>query len=126
MNDLVEFLRERLDEDATEIARHPVDGSALTDPDWDLTATCEVNYPCSPYIEIGKDRALAEIDAKRRIIARHRPIARAGYQACAQCRIAWPESPNKLVGTLWPCPDLRDLAAVYASHPEYRDEWRPT
>ncbi|WP_434744798.1 DUF6221 family protein [Streptomyces sp. A-14] len=24
-----------------------------------------------------------------------------------------------------PCPDLRDLAAVYADHPDYQQEWRP-
>ncbi|MEV5894733.1 DUF6221 family protein [Nonomuraea fuscirosea] len=28
-------------------------------------------------------------------------------------------------GQPWPCLDLRDLAAPYADHPDYRDEWRP-
>ena len=47
-------------------------------------------------------RVLAECDAKRRIVE----MAVDGYEY----------NPN---------PTLRYLAAVYADHPDYREEWRP-
>ncbi len=25
----------------------------------------------------------------------------------------------------WPCPHLRHIAAIWADHPDYREEWRP-
>ena len=50
-------------------------------------------------------RVLAECAAKRRIVERH--------TACDETSFGEP------------CADLRDLAAVYANHPEWREGWRP-
>ena len=64
-------------------------------------------------------RQLAECEAKRRIVERHRGFgfdeewAPEGY--CGECE-----------GTLSsPCATLRLLALPYADHPDYREEWRP-
>src|SRR5690242_13034934 len=61
-------------------------------------------------------RVLAECEAKRRIVQRHalREFFRPGGAdaLCTHCRDSHP------------CADLRDLASVYADHPDYREEWR--
>lgn len=61
-------------------------------------------------------RALREVEAKRRILAVHHPYVDEPDQACLGCAggIEWER-----------CPVLRALAAVYADHPHYRQEWRP-
>jgi hypothetical protein len=78
-------------------------------------------------------RVLAEVEAKRRIIAGretwHDEQRRAGedYQAWAEGRA--PEKPpaRTLAENLGPGLELavRLLALSYASHPDYREEWRP-
>jgi hypothetical protein len=68
-------------------------------------------------------RVLREVAAKRAIVALHPPTntyAPLGPD-CGAC--------GYLIGELfstvdWPCPTLRHLAAVYADHPDYREEWR--
>jgi Family of unknown function (DUF6221) len=92
-------------------------------------------------------RVLRECEAKRRIVEMHSPMEvrepsnrlvgpdASGYVrsqfdpgimvVCDEC------GPHEDVK--WrtggkgnhPCPTLRALAAVYADHPDYRDEWRP-
>ena len=51
-------------------------------------------------------RVLAECKAIRRIVERHSACDDVSY------------------GDASTCPDMRDLASVYASHPDYRDEWQ--
>jgi hypothetical protein len=58
-------------------------------------------------------RVLADCEAKRRIVERHRSKPDTGGWYCAGC------------GDDWPCEDLRDLASVYADHPDYDEAWRP-
>lgn len=71
-------------------------------------------------------RVLAECAAKRAIIEAH-PDGNAAYKDaagaylpmfrgyCATCSDHEVEP--------WPCPTLRAIAAVYADHPDYRQEW---
>ncbi|MFI2663254.1 DUF6221 family protein [Micromonospora carbonacea] len=60
-------------------------------------------------------RALAEVEAKRRIIDLH-PAAglRSAPESCGSC-VSYPG----------PCDTLRLLALPYADRPGYREEWRP-
>jgi hypothetical protein len=51
-------------------------------------------------------RLTSECEAKRRIVGRH-----------AACGDGFTSAPT--------CPDLADLASVYADHRDYRPEWRP-
>lgn len=69
-------------------------------------------------------RVLAECEAKRRIVERagaeslcdeHRRVRDSGCGECIAAEAV--DIADVLV--------LLDLAAVYADHPDYRDEWRP-
>lgn len=108
MNDLVTFLRARLTEDETEIAKHP------DEPDfgwWELVASTESNYPCLPYLSLSKKRALAEVEVKRQIVdwcVNMDPTPGLGGLLAGEAR--------KI---------LRLLTLPYAGHPSYRREWRP-
>lgn len=54
-------------------------------------------------------RIAHECEAKRRIIERH-----GDGGDCFDC-----------TPTRYPCPTLRLVAAIYADHPDYREEWKP-
>ncbi|MFI6603879.1 DUF6221 family protein [Nonomuraea sp. NPDC050536] len=66
-------------------------------------------------------RALREVEAKRRTLARH-PGSTATDE-CSGCGArldgTWRTPPGAL------CPELADLALPYAGHEEYREDWRP-
>ena len=63
-------------------------------------------------------RVLAEVEAKRRIVALHEPYSHGDLgDLCLECAGGAGE------GADWPCRTLRILASVYASHKDYRDEW---
>jgi len=84
-------------------------------------------------------RVLADIAAKRRILARHKPIPAvhapgswqlptgftgpfAAYcELCSDC--ADPDGGNNTYEP-WPCPEVRDHAAPYADRPGFKPEWR--
>lgn len=71
-------------------------------------------------------RVLAEVEAKRRIVLRHSPHDMASPAHAATCeREHWGVLVCNHDGRTWPCPDLLDLASIYADHPDYRKEWRP-
>jgi hypothetical protein len=65
-------------------------------------------------------RVLREVEAKRAILERHSPIKDLLPKTswCVQCT-------DDRNGYLWPCADVRVLAAVYSDHPDYRAEWKP-
>lgn len=96
MTDLIEFLRARLDEDA-ERWRHLADQG-------------EQGY---------WDFHLAEVDAKRRLLAVHTFERKPGAHDCPGEWAGYSDDPDE------PCPTLRLLALPYADHPSYREEWRP-
>ena len=67
-------------------------------------------------------RVLAEVDAKRRILAEHEHFPTAGGFGCRICAY------NGRDGVIEPegwCATVRLLALPYADRPGYRDEWRP-
>ena len=68
-------------------------------------------------------RVLAECEAKRRIVERHTidcyPGDEGDEYVCDHCRAQGWHPADVL------CPDLLDLASVYADRPGYRAEWRP-
>ncbi|MGW4695167.1 DUF6221 family protein [Kitasatospora cineracea] len=113
-DDLVAFLRERLDEDE----RDPGGWSPA--------------------------RVLAEVDAKRRIVAASNaecpPTCRAEHTFSGSCSLRWMGPLNEQDGERWLTDDtgaryepppvvtewtLRLLALPYAAHPDYRPEWAP-
>ena len=135
MDDLVAFLRARLDEDeaAAKAAAKTTAAQWRPDGHWvlyehpdDSTQAVALNedFDREPIAHIARHdpaRVLAEVAAKRAILARHHPQDHALHgRLCAWC-----SSTSVSLYQKWPCPDARDLAAVYASHPDYRPEWKP-
>jgi hypothetical protein len=75
-------------------------------------------------------RVLAECAAKRAIVEEHQPVDYTSMgmespNACHICGIDAGMGEWEWLRDSWPCPTLRALAAVYADHADYRDEWRP-
>jgi hypothetical protein len=67
-------------------------------------------------------RVLAEVEAKRRITARHSARLIEGRDGDGVEREAYFCSHDD---DPWPCDDLRDFALPYAGHSDYRQEWKP-
>lgn len=73
-------------------------------------------------------RWLAECGAKRRIVGLH---WQQGWHVELPNPINWDDQPPPgqipcrrcTIGEAEPCDTLRALAAVYADHPDYREEW---
>lgn len=117
---LTEFLLARIAEDeavaiATRDGHDPLTWEYAGTGAWGMAGP--VDGP-SGYEAIVVDpaRVLAECKAKRRIVAQHKP---------------WSDDDSTLhlchdsLADDTDCVELRALAAVYADHPDYREEWRP-
>lgn len=135
MNDLVAWLRARLDEDervAQAAASDPAFGYggrwAASDHGDVVPAESHGNdwVAVGPWGgdlgDVGRHmahhdpaRVLADLDAKRRLLELH-PYAGllSAPESCESCAV--------IPG---PCPTLRLLALPYAPHPDYREEWKP-
>jgi hypothetical protein len=83
-------------------------------------------------------RVLAEVEAKRAILAEHATMFRnIGWQdddheevyeeleVCALCVSKHSHFSSRAAVPEGACKTVRILAAVYADHPDYHDEWRP-
>lgn len=143
MDDLVEFLRTRLDEDeqaaraaaerigptwGTQVKWVP-DIDAIPDAEWDN----ELGLPRNAVGFYGTEaehehlkrwtpaRVLRDIEAKRGVVARYEFACR----EAAQPGISEEERETRVQvgGALQSC--VLCLAAPYVDHPDYREEWRP-
>ncbi|WP_329616460.1 DUF6221 family protein [Streptomyces brevispora] len=120
--DLVQFLRDRLDEDEQAARACPGDGEWTA---WALEVygpdlSDEVRTHAARH---DPARVLREVETKQRIVDRHTPHSMGKCRTCE--RPHWGVQVCDHCERAAPCPDLRDLAAAYADHPEYRPEWRP-
>lgn len=151
--DLVQFLRARLDEDE-QTAREaggrwlvlPVSGWVHTAPapsdEWQHpgtdhhVASVPLDSDRAHIVRHDPARVLAEVEAKRRILADHpierETVERPIYQGrevggpywewgCANCHV----DDDGLVYGFGYCLVWRALALPYAGHSDYRKEWRP-
>lgn len=139
MDDLVQFLRDRYDEEARlaisardEVfcrdgrwtARGPFGdgdrfGSVQSEVSEAILGEDTDNVPFAYAAHIAHhhpDRALREVDAKRRILNVHRSYVPEPDSACLGCAggIQFQH-----------CPVVRLLSLPYTDHPDYRDTWRP-
>lgn len=131
MDDLIAFLRARLDElefsdwharDCKTHQRMPAN-SPLGQAGKPMTCNCPV-----------PEWLLAEVDAKRRILDLHHPDKHLenwywDSRKCAECGHLWhrmtePGTPPTVIGPETGCATVRLLALPYADHPDYREEWR--
>lgn len=65
------------------------------------------------------ERVYRECEAKLRIVEHHRSI---GGGVCNSCYTNGAQ--DEWHAADWPCPTLCHLAAVYADHPDFREEWK--
>lgn len=114
MSTLVEFLLARIAEDeaaARAVAAENVGGAAVSlhlgDNAWDS------EWPFAD--RFTPARVLTDAVARRQIVERHAQSAAFGCGICSEYRREHVET----------CEEMRMLAAVYADHPDYREEWRP-
>ena len=73
-------------------------------------------------------RVMAECGAKRSIIAEHTPVDFSGIgmkspNACSRCGADLNMHDWDWTEDSFPCQTLRAVAAVYADHPDYQQEW---
>ena len=134
MDDLVAFLQARLDERAAraEAARHGGDGvwsQPYPDTSPGMVADSADEYVVYDDSLTSREQAahiaandparvLREVEAKRRLIELH---GADGAHECPEGADAW----GARTGYERNCLTLRLLAAVYADHPDYLEEWRP-
>lgn len=122
MDDLVAFLRARLDslEELANAARAAP--ATEREAHWPYPERLAHMLLAS---KLRPDYVLADIDAKRQIIDLHPCVGDdIGEPFCVTCTPDQDLYLENLVGK-WPCPTLRLLALPYADHPDYRGEWRP-
>ena len=129
MDDLVQFLRARLDEDE-KTARHATQGPWVDELGHPIRGGYELRFIIAQQAQRWNSqhiarhdpaRVLAEVEAKRQII-----------DECAY----WIGKINSSATDKYPYPNLAErgevvlpvltlLALPYADHPDYRDTWRP-
>lgn len=142
IDDLAEFLRDRLDEQEARIRALPPgpwkwtsyedpDSVGLAGPDRaDVLSSCDAegykswidhDEAFDAYLQdIQPERALAEADAKRRILAQYEDVTdQVRHPASAENRAAARIAQGELQDV------LRLFALSYATHCDYREEWRP-
>lgn len=151
-DDIVEFIKEQLGIDEQFALRTCEGPGSWAEPNWvpragdvafasfDDADECVAAraFPSESLAPIATDiaahiarhdpaRVLAEVAAKRRVLERHHPAADGEMAwhvgACVGCgtegEFADPRTPD-----VNDCPELRDLAAPYASRPGFKPEWR--
>lgn len=119
--DLVTFLHARLDEEAALARRCDGDGCGEWTAHGQTVDFCQGELPgFHPTIALhvalhDLARVLREIQAKRRVLARHVLSPAAGDP-----ELPWDNRDDcQYDGETWPCDDLLDLASPYADHPDH-------
>lgn len=138
MDDLIEFLRARLDEREAK-ARAATRGPWLVEHDEDkaiavrsydpslgaeaygeATVAYDPNdYGDGDFAHIAANNpefVLADVAATRELLSEHQDT---GIGLCGTC-VDWLNDHLK-----WPCRTVRLLALPYADHPQYRESWKP-
>jgi hypothetical protein len=135
-DELVDFLRARLDDDE-KLARAASPGPWHVDEDSDEILAVDGIVVAEGFALSGRQlratiqhiarhdpaRVLAEVDTRRRILGLHAPRGR--DDGCVIC-----DAGNGSCGCMggdweYPCDTVKLLALTFADHPDYRDEWRP-
>lgn len=128
MDDLIAFLRARLDEDER-TARHATQGPWVDELGHPIRGGHELRFIIAQQAQRWNSqhiarhdpaRVLAEVEAKRRMIALCEPPL---------VDVTWPGDVARQYipgeGEPWGADVLRLLALPYDGHPDYRDTWRP-
>lgn len=112
---LTEFLLARIAEDEA-VGQSERDWMRDRYPGESDNQAHELQVDSDGWVNISAGRVLFECYAKRRIVHEHGPLN------------VHPDDPtfcSACEHTRFPCRTLRLLAIPYATHPDYREEWRP-
>jgi hypothetical protein len=141
MDDLIAFLRARLDEREAplrEVVRQldayaASDGDSGIDGGWDFWGS----FGFAADAAFKPREMLADVEAKRQIIDEHAIVHRnIGWLAdgdeeygeipvCGRCVPKHSHYSRRADVPEWWCRTLRLLALPYADHPDHREEWKP-
>lgn len=115
------FLHARLDEEADLARRCDGDGCGEWSAQGHTVDFCQVELSgFHPTIALhvalhDPARVLREVEAKRRVLARH-----ALSPATGDPELPWANRDDcQYDGETWPCEDLLDLVSPYGDHPDY-------
>ena len=140
MSGLVEFLRARYaealarEEGTWRVIPSPFDGREVEirySSDYGQEVIVDGHpYPAEEYFRIATEpapdpTALADLDAKVKLLNLHAPDSfngASGYVSCKECGQGYEVHEW---GPKYPCATVRLLALPYADHPDYREEWKP-
>lgn len=115
--DLIEFLRSRYKEEAAQAEKQRDGDDYPLDP-WEIRWEETGEWNSYAYIRITKSRALAEVEAKRDVVAQ--------YERALENRRAHPDDLAAAGALLALLGTLKSLALPYAGHPGYKPRWAPT
>jgi len=117
---LTEFLLARIDEDEAVVLRAFEATNELFGRGGETDTGIDVVYDSAgPFVGVGNERMVAEIAAKRIIIASE-------VAAHVGRRDEYKDSATfDAIASRVNTRALRALAVIYADHPDYREEWRP-
>lgn len=129
-DDLIAFIKARLDEDelvASVAGRDGHDRWAATwatvvdarDPDNFAMITDSVSEVCLHIAQFDPCRVLREVAAKRKILWDHTPREIGRRIACSRCHY------GNVLGANWPCLTMTSLAGVWGDHPDFSQKWVP-
>jgi hypothetical protein len=131
--DITEFLTACLDEEQADAERLPPypwkvgDEYSLVLADDDIEVATSFALSNNQMIRTrdhivryDPDRALREVAAKRRVLARHHDDDGDGCYGCG-----FGNDEERMVKDVNDCPELRDMASIYADRPGYKEEWKP-
>jgi len=120
---LTEFLLARIAEDEVAVRRATDFPYSIQSTPWGKTFDIVADAPDSRadhWLTVDPARVLAECEAKRRIVLAARDLER-GMELTSYLG----EEPESAAAANAYEFVLRELATIYADHPDYRDEWRP-
>lgn len=131
-DDLVAFLRARLDEDER-VARSTkqnglswqnfeMDGELRDDRNAGTVASV-IPETREHIARHDPARVLREVEAKRRILDVHAPEPLSEYVRKSYCEVCQCYADGIVEGA-YPCATVALLASMYSDHPDYRPEWR--
>ncbi|MEU3203554.1 DUF6221 family protein [Streptomyces cyaneofuscatus] len=126
MDDLVQFLRDRLDEDEQAIEapetwtefEESTRGTRRVDVDhsFERVTACTRAWRGVHIARHDPARVLREVDATRRLVHEYAQVADNDIDEPYEYAYGWANGLGRAV---------RLLALPYADHPDYRDDWRP-
>nr|WTB35006.1 DUF6221 family protein [Streptomyces sp. NBC_00830] len=126
-DNLVEFLRARFNEEAELADRCDGDACGVWTAQGHTVDFCQMDlsgfHPAiAQHVALHDPaRVLREVEAKRRVLARHQLSPAVGDP-----ELPWDNRDDcQFDGNDWPCDDFLDLAFPYANHPDYRKQWLP-